>query len=279
MRVHLVFPVPEGRSTLALRDFLVEVGWLLLPPACAGCGGPVAPEAILCPQCDRQWPRIPADRCTLCQQAPSAPGELRCAGCARVRGPLAACVAAALFSGPVADAVHRFKYPARGLAGLDPSAAAALAALIREAAARAPGPPPDGVVPVPLHPRRLRQRGFNPAAELARAIARSRGLRLDATALERRVDTVSQTGLDRRQRRRNVRGAFAVRRGWRAPPCVWLVDDVVTTGATLAEAARGLRRAGVRRVVAVCAARTPLEATSRPSRSGSRAGAPGRPAS
>lgn len=239
----------------------------------------MAREAVLCPPCDRRWPRIPADRCTLCQQAPAAPGELRCAGCARARGPLAACVAAALFSGPVADAVHRFKYPARGLAGLDPSAAAGLAALIREAAARAPGPAPERVVPVPLHPRRLRQRGFNPAAELARAVARSRRLRLDPAALRRRVDTVSQTGLDRRQRRRNVRGAFDVRRGWRAPACVWLVDDVVTTGATLAEAARVLRRAGARRVVAVCAARTPLEATSGRSRSGSRAGGPGPPAS
>jgi predicted amidophosphoribosyltransferase len=69
-------------------------------------------------------------------------------------------------------------------------------------------------------------------------------------------DTPSQTGLDRRARARNVAGAFRVRRGARIPPRVWLVDDVVTTGATLAEAARVLRRAGARQVAAICAART-----------------------
>jgi len=68
-------------------------------------------------------------------------------------------------------------------------------------------------------------------------------------------DTPSQTGLDRRARRRNVRGAFAPRR--QVAPLVWLVDDVVTTGSTLAEAARALRRAGATHVVGVCAAYTP----------------------
>ena len=112
------------------------------------------------------------------------------------------------------------------------------------------------VVPVPLHPRRLRARGFNPACVLARALARERGIRLDPVALRRVRDTPSQTGLDRRARRRNVRGAFVARS--RVPPRVWLVDDVVTTGSTLGEAARALHRAGARSVVGICAARTPL---------------------
>lgn len=212
-------------------------------------------DAAFCPPCDGALPRIPRDCCTLCQTASPASGDVRCPGCARSRAPLAACIAAAVFEGPIAQAVHRFKYPAAGLAGLDPAAAATLRALVCESAARAPGPEPGLVVPVPLHPSRLRARGFNPAAELARALARARGARLDPTALRRQRDTASQTALDRRARRRNVRGAFAPRRGWRAPACVWLVDDVVTTGSTLAEAARALRRAGARRVVGVCAAR------------------------
>ena len=128
--------------------------------------------------------------------------------------------------------------------------------LCLEAGARAPTPGPDLVVPVPLHPRRLRARGFNPATLMARSLARDLRVRLDPVALGRVRDTPSQTGLDRRARRRNVRSAFVAR--VRVPPRIWLVDDVVTTGSTLGEAARALRRAGARSVVGICAARTPL---------------------
>jgi predicted amidophosphoribosyltransferase len=133
-------------------------------------------------------------------------------------------------------------------------------------AARAPGPPPQLVVPVSLHPSRLRSRGFNPAALLARSIARELGAPVDPTALIRVRDTPSQTGLDRSARRRNVRGAFCARPRLLAPPRVWLVDDVVTTGSTVAEAARALRRAGAKSVTAVCAARTPGPTAPSPSR-------------
>jgi ComF family protein len=172
-----------------------------------------------------------------------------------------ASVAAVLFRGEAERWIHRFKYPPQGLAGLDPAPGAVLRALIREAAARAPGPPPGCVVPVPLHPRRLHARGFNPAAVLARWVARHHGVPARPAALLRLRNTPSQTGLDRRARGRNMRGAFAARPGLRLPERVWLVDDVVTTGATLAEAARALRGAGARRVVAVCAARTPEAGT------------------
>lgn len=180
--------------------------------------------------------------------------------CARRRFPLAACLAAAPYAGPVEDFVHRFKYPRPGLLGLDPGPRAVASVLVREAAALAPHSA-EIVVPVPLHPARLRQRGFNPATLLARSLARAHGLALAPRGLERVRDTASQTGLDRRARALNVAGAFRARRGERIPARVWLVDDVVTTGSTLAEAARALRRAGARRVVALCAARTLLEFT------------------
>jgi ComF family protein len=226
--------LPSARLARALFD--VGQAWLdlVLPPACAGCGAPLAAGAALCRACARQL-------------SPPARDP-------QVRG-LAACVAAAEFRGPVETWVHRFKYPAPGLAGLEPGPQAAVQALVLEAAARAPGPPPDLVVPVPLHPRRLRRRGFNPAALLAHALARRLRVRADPRALRRLRDTESQTRLSRAARRRNVRGAFAATRG--LPPCIWLVDDVVTTGATLAAAADALRRAGTRRVVGVCAAWTP----------------------
>jgi predicted amidophosphoribosyltransferase len=108
---------------------------------------------------------------------------------------------------------------------------------------------------VPLHPRRLRERGFNPAALIARELARATGAKFVPRALVRLRDTPSQTGLGRVRRRRNVAGAFACRKGVCVPESLWLVDDVVTTRSTLEEGARVLRRDGAKRIAAVCLAR------------------------
>ncbi|MEN8185409.1 MAG: ComF family protein, partial [Myxococcota bacterium] len=229
---------------------------LLLPPACAGCGRGVG-AGPLCSRCDTSLPRIPHGHCALCQAAPPLPGSRCCPACREGSSPLAACLAAAPYAGEVARAVQRFKYPRPGILGMDPAPGALLRSLLGEAAARSPDRG-QLVVPVPQHPARLRRRGFNPAAELARPLARVHGIRFAPVALERLRDTRSQTGLDRRERGRNVAGAFRVRVGQAIPPLVWLVDDVVTTGATLREAAQALRDAGARNVTALCAARTPI---------------------
>jgi len=107
----------------------------------------------------------------------------------------------------------------------------------------------DLVVPVPLHPKRLRWRGFNQAALLAAEVARRLDCKLDTISLVRVVATPPQTALDLETRRRNVRRAFAVRRPDRiVNQRVLLVDDVMTTGATANECARTLRAAGARSV-------------------------------
>lgn len=113
---------------------------------------------------------------------------------------------------------------------------------------------PPVLVPIPLHRSRLRERGYDQALELARPLARHLGLPLQTQALTRVRDTSAQSRLDARQRRRNLRDAFAWNRDIAIPAHVVLIDDVMTTGATLHSAARALRRAGAVRIDAwVCA--------------------------
>lgn len=200
-------------------------------------------------------------RCGSCRAASRRP---LCTACRAALEPdldatpiphLDTCVAAVAYAGEVPAWMQRFKYPGAGFSRLDSVPIGILQHLITEAARSVAGPAPEIVVPVPLHPKRLRARGFNPAGLLSRAVAKAVGVRASPRALRRIRDTPSQTGLDRAARQRNVTGAFVC--GSPPPRTVWLVDDVVTTGATLAECARVLRRRGTRHVLAVCVARTP----------------------
>ena len=153
---------------------------------------------------------------------------------------------------------NRLKYPRPGFAGLDPVPLLVVLEWVRLATARAQGPAPIWIVPVPLHRKRLRQRGFNVATLLGREVARVTAARLVTNALIRTRNTPSQTGLTRRARKQNVQGAFAAPLRSPYPSSVWLVDDVVTTTATLQAAAGALAERGVKNIVAICAARTPL---------------------
>lgn len=200
------------------------------------------------------------DLCAACQRAAVAnqqacpgcalplPGgeQARCARCQKQAGLLAACHAGWRY-GPTLDVlVRRYKFEQ------DLAAGAVLAGLMLQQ------PPPwlEGQVlmPVPLHRTRLAQRGYDQAHELACLLATGCGLRCVA-GLRRQQATAAQSGLDQAQRRRNLRGAF-VCAGGRLPESVVLVDDVMTTGATLEAAARALMTGGVRQVRAWVAART-----------------------
>ncbi|MEI8255543.1 MAG: phosphoribosyltransferase family protein [Deltaproteobacteria bacterium] len=160
--------------------------------------------------------------------------------------------------GPLADAIHRAKY------GDDPLFASALGNVLAHAArsqlvtAGRGGAGFDVAVAVPLHPRRLSSRGFNQSVEIARALR----CPIVFGSIERMRDTPSQVGLDRPARAVNVRAAFAVRdpRPLRGRH-VLVVDDVVTTGATLAEVVAQAHAAGARRVTAMALARAPLDHT------------------
>lgn len=140
-----------------------------------------------------------------------------------------------LYQGPVADAIRHFKYASKT------ERAPELAALLVDAALAHAGHI-DAVIPLPLHPKKLGERGWNPAALLARPVARALGVPLHTRWLTRVRATAAQAGLSRSERLRNVQGAFAAKE---VPPArVLLIDDVRTTSATLDEAARCLGARG-----------------------------------
>jgi ComF family protein len=154
-------------------------------------------------------------------------------------------VAALEYRYPVDRLVQALKY--RGRLALAPFFAAAISEAV------GPGSV-DVVLPVPLTPGRLRQRGFNQALEIARLIARRRRLRLDRRILMRLLDVRAQAALPLADREDNVRGAFQAAGGVQGLR-IAVVDDVMTTGATLAEIARVLREAGAARIENWVAAR------------------------
>lgn len=236
----------------------------MLPATCLGCGLQVPEGASggavgrpahlgLCLACRGRLAR-PAPGCSVCGE-PGAAGV--CGECRRRPPPFAALRAAWSYRGPLPAVVRGLKF--RRLDYLGAHLARDLAELVAGGpAAGGPGPGWDLVVPVPLHWRRRWLRGYNQAERIARPLARLLGAPC-AEVLRRRRATRPQTGLARAARLSNPQGAFVLRRGrWpSAAGRVLLVDDVVTTGATLRAAAEVLRESGAREVVAVAAARTP----------------------
>jgi ComF family protein len=216
-----------ARDGCVVRVPLPFLTSLLAPPVCAGCGGHAGAAEPLCAACRRELRWL--DRAVE-------------SGGLTVFAPLA-------YEGPARAMVRALKF--RGAT----MAADAMAAQI--AAAAPPGVLARGVlVPVPLHPRRLRRRGFNQAELLARALGERTGLRVD-DCLARHGSPRTQVGRDRAQRLAGVDGTIAVRGGSAPPRRAVVVDDVVTTGATLAACACALRAAGAVGVAAVAYARTP----------------------
>lgn len=179
--------------------------------------------------------------------------DILCGQCQRHPPPFRRCRAVYRYEGPLPALVAGMKFHARlNLVRL-------LGALLAEdllAAAEAPDWTwPDAIVPVPLHSKRLRQRGYNQALELARLVSRQLALPVEAACCRRIRSTQAQSELEERQRLSNIRGAFAVTAP--LPRHVVILDDVVTTGATVAELARTLRRNGCELVDVWALARTP----------------------
>lgn len=231
-------------------NWILSVQYALYPPRCLLCGARGDGQRDLCAGCAAGLPRA-ARACPVCAlPLPAEAAETPCGRCQRHPPPFAAMRAALLYAPPVDRLVQGLKFGGRL------SHARLLGELLAEHLAGCVGPRPELLVPVPLHPRRQRARGFNQALELARPVARQLGLELVPAACRRRRDTAAQSDLDAATRRRNVRGAFAVDAAV-AGRRVALLDDVVTTGHTVGALARALAAAGAARVEVWCVARAP----------------------
>jgi ComF family protein len=245
-------PPPHRAHRLAqaaaatVRTALAACADVIVPPCCLVCRARVGAHHLLCAAC---WPEVSFIRPPLCDvlgiPLPFDTGE-RTVSAAAVAHPPSydRARAVAHYSGAMRTLVHQLKFADRH------DARTLLGRWLAEAG-RELLPGTDVIVPVPLSWLRLVRRQFNQAAVLAGELSRQTGVATDPLLLERTRSTRSQVGMTREQRRRNVAGAFGVpkrRRGELRGRNVLLLDDVITTGATVDACARALKRAGAARV-------------------------------
>jgi ComF family protein len=238
-----------------LKEIMTGIADVIFPPRCITCSAILEEHHPLpfCPQCTAGIRFIRSPLCTRCGIPFTAPEEEDhlCGECLVAPKPFALARAVGLYEATLLEAIHLFKY--RGGIGTGRVLGGIMADFV------------GGIwdmkafsviMPVPLHRKRLHERGFNQAVILARSIAKRFALPLDFLTLKREVYTAAQVGLGHEERSVNVRGVFTVRKPERtAGKRVLLVDDVYTTGSTLAECTRTLLDAGADSVAVLTLAR------------------------
>lgn len=226
---------------------------LLFPPSCLSCGQRL-PDSLLplfCTRCQGDIVCISSPRCTCCGLPFTAGSDHLCGDCVRCLHHFDLARSAFAYQPPVSRLILGLKF------GADMSGLSSLACLARLGGCLEELAPPDLIVPVPLHRRRLQQRGFNQAILIARCCFPGWRDRIEPSLLTRIRPTPPQTGLTGRQRRRSLGNAFAL-----TSPIpltgkqVLLVDDVFTTGSTVNECAKKMVRAGAGRVEVFTLARS-----------------------
>lgn len=231
-----------------LSDYIlngcIKIVQAILPHHCALCGAGNLNQ-VLCTDCDADLSHYLAPACPVCA-LPTPDGQV-CGACLQHPPAFDFTLAAFSYHFPIDRLLHAFKYS--GNLALIEVLAKPLAQLAAD------HPKPDLLMPMPLHPERLKERGFNQSLEIAKPISRWLGIPLAADACQRKRDTPTQAGLKWKERRRNVRGAFACDLDL-SGKTIAVLDDVMTTGATLNEISRVLKGRGASEISAWVVART-----------------------
>jgi ComF family protein len=219
----------------------------LLPPTCVLCGQCSA-SACLCEPCKRDLPWTGL-HCYQCGLPLASSIDTICGACIQSSPPFAHTIYPLTYQFPADRLVQAFKFNRQLVAGR------ILGQLMCESVVASKISLPDVLIPVPLHKLRLLKRGFNQAYELGAYASRVLNVPLLASTLRRQRNTKAQSGLTRKQRKRNVRGAFYWHGTAKPGRHVALIDDVMTTATTVSECARILKKAGAKRVDVWVAAR------------------------
>lgn len=214
----------------------------LLPQDCTLCGG-FSGRAALCPSCHADLPRLPTTLCPRCAEV--SPGGAICGACLKSPPYFDATIAVFRYAFPIDKLIQEFKYRSR----------AATADFLVTAMLAGAHPAGDLLVPLPLAAVRLRERGFNQSVEIARPLARALAIPMELDGCIRCRDTTPQATLPWKARRKNIRHAFECNIDLTERSII-VIDDVMTTGATLDEFARTLKAHGARHVTNWVLART-----------------------
>ncbi|MFP3797168.1 ComF family protein [Paraburkholderia sp. SIMBA_027] len=275
------------RVCQSVRARWSRLAHFVLPNPCPLCvnltrgsvsvSGASSARGLLCEGCDAAYWNEARLRCAVCalplasarrgmqrrDGAEAERGRHRCEACLKTPPAFDATLALADYRAPLDGLARGLKFRARLALGEEFARRLALATEdwldAAESAANGVTDVPDLIVPVPLSRERLIERGYNQAWLIAKPLARALGTRADATLLRRTLHTAPQSKLDRETRRRNVGRAFALRRTDLRGLHLGVVDDVMTSGATLDALARTLKAAGARRVTNFVALRTPKD--------------------
>ncbi len=235
-----------------LKEEVLGFITLLFPPLCPLCRNHNLDsfQPGLCDSCLAELKPLSSPFCTICSlpfEGPPGSDHL-CESCLKNPPPFSGVTAYGIYTGLLREAIHQFKYEEAFYLHRP------LGRLLAEAVAKRLSPEPfDFIVPVPLHLNKLRERTFNQSLLLARTLAKTLQLPIEAQGLERTRPTLSQQGLKSEERKRNLKGAFSLNTEVKNRR-ILLVDDVLTTGTTARECSRILRKGGAREVhVAVLA--------------------------